>query len=139
VRRVEALERRTRANDLIGHHIADESWQRLLLQAREAAGHSVHDLICLSLHGRGSLDLDQCSSPVPANNGRTGGDSHLEYMVAAITHTMHTEAECSSKLELMSPVALVVGSHDRWQRFQSAERCVVPASPIRGWRCASPT
>ena len=42
---------RVLTKDLIDHHIADESWQRLLHQVREAAEHGVHDLICSSLHG----------------------------------------------------------------------------------------
>lgn len=46
-RRAEALDRRVRTKDLIDHHIADESWQRLMHLAREAAEHGAKEFLLL--------------------------------------------------------------------------------------------
>src|SRR5262249_22000245 len=46
-RRAEALERRARTKDLIDHHIAEEAWQRLMHQAREAAEHGAKEFLLL--------------------------------------------------------------------------------------------
>jgi len=46
-RRAQALERRARTKELIDHHIADESWQRLIHFAREAAEHGAREYLLL--------------------------------------------------------------------------------------------
>jgi CBS domain-containing protein len=46
-RQAEAKERRARTKDLIDHHIADESWQRLIHLAREAAEHGAREYLLL--------------------------------------------------------------------------------------------
>ena len=46
-RQAQAKERRARAKDLIDHHIADESWQRLIHLAREAAEHGAREYLLL--------------------------------------------------------------------------------------------
>ena len=46
-RRAQAQERRARTKELIDHHIADESWQRLIHLAREAAEHGAREFLLL--------------------------------------------------------------------------------------------
>jgi CBS domain-containing protein len=46
-RQAQAKERRARTKDLIDHHIADDSWQRLIHLAREAAEHGAREYLLL--------------------------------------------------------------------------------------------